>query len=236
MKFTNQKTWHTKSGYIITRILSGRSNVFLLSNGKNNIMIDTSTSQNRQKLEQSIQNSGIKNIDILILTHTHFDHAANAAYIKGKYKALVIVHKTESGYLKSGTNPIPKGTVLATRILVNLFAKRFLSHLKYEPCKPDILVDNFLDLKDFGFNSYIMHTPGHSCGSMSIVIEDEIAFVGDTMFGVFGNSVFPPYASDTKQMIESWGKFLATGCYVFLPSHGSQRSREQLLRNYVKRK
>jgi hydroxyacylglutathione hydrolase len=236
MNSNNPKTWHTKSGNIITRILSGRSNVFLLSNGNKNILIDTSTRRNRHKLDQSIQNIGIQNIDILILTHTHFDHASNAAYIKEKYKSLVMVHKTEASNLLSGTNTFLNGTVLATKILVKLFAKKYLSRLKYEPCKPDILADSFFDLKDFGFNAYVMHTPGHSCGSMSIIVDDEIALVGDTMFGVFGNSVFPPYASDTRQMIESWGKFLATGCYMFLPSHGNERSREQLLKNYVKRK
>jgi hydroxyacylglutathione hydrolase len=59
-------------------------------------------------------------------------------------------------------------------------------------------VDSKLDLKDYGFNAYIIHTPGHTIGSMTVVIDDEIAIVGDSMFGIFKWSVLPPYANDVR--------------------------------------
>ena len=81
--------------------------------------------------------------------------------------------------------------------------------MSYEPCQPDILVNSSLDLKEFGFSAFIIHTPGHTIGSMSIVVDNEVAIVGDTMFGVFKCSVFPPYANDVKQMVKSCGILLA---------------------------
>jgi len=36
------KVWHTNSGYSITCVLGGRSNVYLLSGNGKNILIDTS--------------------------------------------------------------------------------------------------------------------------------------------------------------------------------------------------
>ncbi|UTB31789.1 MAG: hypothetical protein NKF70_09735 [Methanobacterium sp. ERen5] len=50
---------------------------------------------------------------------------------------------------------------------------------------------------------------------MSIIIDNKIAIVGDAMFGIFGNSIYPPFADNPKIMIESWGKLLDTGCSSF---------------------
>lgn len=229
------KKWKTISGYEIIQILSGRSNVFLLTNGENNILIDTSVSRLWTRIQKQLDRLGINKLDCLILTHAHFDHAANANRIKNKFKALVIVQKEEAGYLSDGDNVLPDGTTIFTRTIVNVLGKRFFSGFKYEPCSYDLLVDSSLDLKSFGFNAYLMHTPGHTIGSMSFIIDDEIAIVGDTMFGVFKWSVFPPYAEDKGLMIKSWGKLLETKCIKFLPSHGTANSRFLVQKDYNQR-
>jgi hydroxyacylglutathione hydrolase len=72
-----------------------------------------------------------------------------------------------------------------------MFAKQFLSKFRYATCQYDYLVDSTFNLRKIGFNAYVMHTPGHTNGSMSIIIDDIVAIVGDTMFGVFKWSVFP---------------------------------------------
>jgi hydroxyacylglutathione hydrolase len=97
------------------------------------------------------------------------------------------------------------------------------------------LVDDRFDLNEFGFNAYLMHNPGHTGGSMSLIVDDEIAIVGDAMFGVFKWSVFPPFAEDSAQMIKSWGKLLATNCSLFLPSHGSANIRMLVEKDLKKR-
>jgi len=230
------KSWETKSGYKIIRVLAGRSNVFLLTNVNKNILIDTSAKFMRRRLEKGLRQLNITSIDYLILTHTHFDHAANAARVKEKYGARVIVHKSEASYLVNGENIVPRGTNPITGTLVRLLGKIFLSRAGYQPCQYDILVDSVLDLDEAGFNARIIHTPGHSPGSVSLIIDDEIAVVGDAMFGMSARSVFPPYASDVKQMINSWGILLATKCSVFLPAHGSANGRLLVLKDYNKRR
>jgi hydroxyacylglutathione hydrolase len=229
------KTWVTKSGYQIIQILSGRSNVFLLTNERTNFLIDTSAGRSWNKLQKHLEIADVKNINYLILTHAHFDHAANANKIKTKYGASVIVHQDEAEYLAKGENIIPHGTTLLTRSLVSMAGKSLVKRMRYEPCHFDILVDRMLDLKAMGIDAHIMHTPGHTSGSMSVIIEDEIALVGDTMFGVFRGSVFPPYAENATLMIQSWGKLLQTGCRLFLPSHGTANSRSLVEKDYSKR-
>ncbi|HQG66246.1 MAG TPA: hypothetical protein PLA32_10755, partial [Smithella sp.] len=70
----------------------------------------------------------------------------------------------------------------------------------------------------------------------SVILENEIAIVGDALFGVFRGSVIPPFAADEKLMAASWGKLLKTGCFVYLPAHGTARDREALERQYEKYK
>jgi glyoxylase-like metal-dependent hydrolase (beta-lactamase superfamily II) len=230
------KTWTTKSAYKIIQILSGRSNVFLLTNGDKTILIDTSPGYMWNLLVRRLNSLNIKHIDYLILTHSHKDHAENAYKIKEKYKTLVIIHKSEASYLTSGTNITPEGTNHFTRALINIFGRYIIPKVRYKPCQYDLLVDAKFDLSDYGLNAYIMHTPGHTPGSLSVIIDNEVAIVGDTMFGVFKGSVFPPFANNIKQMIESWGKLLETNCSAFIPSHGSANSRLLLKKEYERRK
>lgn len=235
MRIKSPKTWKTKSGYRIIQILTGRSNVFLLTDGNTNILIDTSVPRLWNKLQKRLEKINISKVDYLILTHAHFDHAGNACKIREKYKSRVIVQKSESGYLANGDNILPEGTTLFTRPVIKLFGRRLFERFKYEPCLFDISVDLSFDLKEFGFNAYIMHTPGHTSGSMSVIIDDEIGIVGDSMFGVFKWSVFPPYAEDAKMMVKSWGTLLESNCYLFIPSHGSANSRSLVKRDYTRR-
>jgi hydroxyacylglutathione hydrolase len=229
------KIWETKSGYKIIQVLSGRSNVFLLTNGVKNILIDTSSAFMWNTLNKRLIKLNITVVDYLILTHSHFDHAANSKRIKSNYKASVIIHKNEAANLAAGRNPDTSGTNSVTRLFAGMLSKPWMAFLNYEPCPYDILVDTRFDLSGFGFNAYILYTPGHTKGSVSIIVDNEIALVGDCMFGVFRSTVFPPYATDPKEMIGSWGKLLGTECSLFLPSHGSANERSLVQKDYNKR-
>ncbi len=182
-----------------------------------------------------LKENNINNIGYLILTHTHHDHAANARKVKDKYGAIVIVHKNEALQLLNGEAKLPQGTHPLTRTLINWVGKRVESRFDYEPCPYDIDVESFFSLKDIGFNAYLIHTPGHSSSSISLIVDDYIAIVSDAMIGVFKNSVYPPYADNPKELISSWEKLLSTGCTVFLPSHGSIKNEKQLRKNYSKK-
>jgi hydroxyacylglutathione hydrolase len=86
-----------------------------------------------------------------------------------------------------------------------------------------------------GLDAYIMHTPGHTSGSVSVIVDDEIALVGDAMFGVFKGSVFPPYAENADEMVRSWGKLLGSHCRIFIPSHGTANNRSLVEKEFRKR-
>ncbi len=231
------KYWTTRNGVMIHRVLWGRCNCYLVSKENRFLLIDTGREKSWKCLEGNLGKLGVKE-DLpvsLILTHCHFDHAENAAKFKKAYKASVIVHKSEGDYLKNGENPRIGGTVFLTKILSRILYKtKLIERLGYEPTDYDFSVDGEFGLEPFGFPGYILHTPGHTPGSISVIIDDEIAIVGDAMFGVFAGSVFPPFADDVGMMVESWKKLLDTGCGIYLPAHGSERRKDILKRQYDK--
>ena len=233
------KSWITKSGQKIYQILGGRCNCFLISYRYRHLLVDTGRENRWKDLSKKLYNLGVRHNSLmaLILTHSHFDHAENAANIKEKYKTAIIIHQNEADYLQRGDNPVIRGTTLVTRFMTDgLASKLVLRNFRYKPVDCDILVEERYDLNNLGFNSYLIHTPGHTSGSISVIIEDEIAIVGDTMFGVFKWSVFPPYADDPRLIVKSWEKLLDTGCSIYLSAHGRGRSKELLQRQYDKHK
>lgn len=219
------KNWTTSKGAKIYQVLKGTNKVFLIIQNDKKILVDSGKNNKWKRLQKNLSKLKINQIDYLILTHAHYDHVENAARIQKKFKALIINHKSDTNNLQIGVTQIPKGTNFFTRFLTNFGAEKLDFVKKFEPSETNIEINYFLDLKQFGLDAQIIHTPGHSTGSISIIINNEIAIVGDAMFGFFKNSIFPPFADDINLMKQSWIKLFNTNCTIFLPSHGSAISR-----------
>lgn len=230
------KTWKTSHDHKVFQVLSGRSNAYLLRAGQYNILVDTGKKNAYKKLQQNIKSllPDHQHIHFLILTHTHFDHCQNAATIKDKHQCNIIMSEHEAIFAKNGYTPLPNGTFLITRPISSLGKRLGKNRYGYEPFTPDILVNDAYDFNESGLNIKIITTRGHSLGSLSIIIDNEIAIVGDTLFGIFRNSVFPPYADKKNELSDSWKALLNTNSELFLPGHGKEISKKLLLNEYHK--
>lgn len=221
------KTWVTKSGYSIHRILGGRGNAYAVANGEHLLLIDTGRKFRWRALRRGIDALRSQGAPAaLILTHTHFDHAENAARLKQAYGARIIAHASEQAYLRAGDSPLPRGSIPPTRWLIQYLGRLAQPIFRYAGVAADIAVDARYDLRSFG--AYLLHTPGHTRGSLSLIVDDEIAVVGDTLFGVIPGRVFPPFADDVPELLRSWERLLETPCRLFLPGHGGAIKRTLL--------
>lgn len=230
----SRKILTTKSGLKIIHANGIFFNAYLIFNGDKYLLIDTGRKYAWKRLKHNLKKIGVNgsNLDALILTHTHFDHAENAARIKAAFGSKIIVHESEAPYLESGDSPLPAGTVFFTKWLMKICSRKAQPMFRYMPVKADISVNNRFDLKPFGFNAYCLHTPGHTKGSLSIIVDDEIAFTGDNMVGVAEGSIFPPFGDDIPGIIKSWKILLDTSCSLFVPVHGSPKMRDILQRHF----
>ncbi len=231
------KFWITRNGYKVVRVLNGRSNAYLIIKDQYLILIDTGKENSYATLQKNFLkiNQKIENINILILTHTHFDHCQSAKMIQDVSNCQIVVSRHAEDSIRNGYAELPKGTFVITKIisrLGSLIGKRIYGFQKF---KPTIFVDDAIDLKYLKDSEIrIIETAGHSDDSVSVLIDNEIAIVGDAMFGIFKNSIFPPFSDDCNKMVESWGELLNTTCDLFLPGHGGAINRDLLKSEHQK--
>ncbi len=223
--------WKTNTNTTIRLLRIGITNCYFIVKKDITVLIDSGQKCKAEKLKSNLsQLLGYKNLDYVILTHTHYDHTENALMLKQLYSSKILVHKNEAEFLENGFTKLPKGTNIITNI-ISAAGNRFASKIgKYDAVKPDIKVtENYkLDNTD---GIEIIHTPGHTSGSISVIVDNEIALVGDTLFGIFSKSILPPFADDKVKLYESWNKLIKTPCRIFLPAHGKTIRREVLEKN-----
>jgi len=224
--------------YNIIPIPMGKSNAYLVSSPDLVILIDTGSSKNISSLELALKQNelDISDIDFIIVTHAHSDHVGHLAEIKEKSDAKVLAHRNAVEYLKKGYTPFPEGTMLFSRIISKIGNRFFSSGGKFTPVEPDIIIEGEYALSTPELSVSIIHTPGHTSGSICVIINDESAIVGDTLFNVIPGTVYPPFADGEEELIKSWEKLLSTGCSTFYPGHGKPFSREKFSKCFEKRK
>lgn len=194
------------------------------------LLIDTSYPGYYPRFEKMLANFGIATSDIryALLTHHHDDHAGFAAELIRCIGCPVIAHRNAVSPLKQGKSE-GTGKPLNRRIQI-VFAFYTLFHKEYTfppliLTERDILIegDNAALLERIGIDGVILHTPGHSRDSISVVLSDGSAFVGDVAMNFLrwtGVGHRPIYVEDINTVYESWRKLLEHGARVIFPSHG----------------
>lgn len=117
-------------------------------------------------LIKEIEALGIE-IDVILLTHCHFDHNGAVIELKDKYKVDVYLNKAEEEYMNIDTTGV--------------FGK-LPKFYKYLNEGQEIKVGNLTFKAIF--------TPGHTKGGTCFLVEDNV-FTGDTLFnGSIGRTDF----------------------------------------------
>jgi glyoxylase-like metal-dependent hydrolase (beta-lactamase superfamily II) len=221
----------------IIRIPMGTSNAYLVANKGHAILIDAGMKKKEKKIIDALQrmNRSPHDIKLIILTHAHYDHCGSLKALKDITRARILVHKAEADCLKQGYCEVPQGTMWFSKALSFIGRTLAKKLVEYDPVTPDITISKRFDLHEYGIDGYILPTPGHTAGSISVIIEERHALVGDTLFHIVKHSVFPPYANDQDELLRSWKQLLEIGCENFYPGHGKPFTRAKFAKTYEKK-
>ncbi|WP_372519626.1 MBL fold metallo-hydrolase [Candidatus Ruminimicrobiellum ovillum] len=177
---------------------------------KKAIIIDPG--QDGKKVIDKIEKLNLKP-EILINTHGHFDHTLSNDIIRQKYNIPLAIHKDDTEMLSDANKNF--STIIGSPTIIK---------------KADIFFDKE-ETKETSFcKYYVIHTPGHSKGSVCILI-DNILFAGDT---IFKNSIGRTdlYGGDYDEIIQSLQKIKKfPPDTIICPGHGPFTTLKQELKN-----
>ena len=181
------------NSYLLNR--TGRSDALLIDAG-----------DDADLLIGSIERAGIRLTDIL-LTHGHFDHTMALHRLVEATGARVHIHPCDAAMLRDST------------------AACYVSMAVSGPFEP---VEDYVpfeiaeraELELCGILLTILHTPGHTPGSVSFAVGEEIVFTGDTLFvGGVGRTDLP--GGDMVELRHSLMTLLALPPQMIAyPGHG----------------
>lgn len=207
----------------------GPVNCHLVKTDAGYILIDTGCSNRRTNLERGLEKAGCKpgNLKLVILTHGDFDHVGNAAYLREKFGAKIVMHHGDSGMVEHGDMfwNRKKGN-----ILFKMIGSIFLGLKKADRFDPDLYVEDDYDLYEHGFDARIIHIPGHSSGSIGILTASGDMFCGDLIL----NGKKPKHNSiidDSKAANASIEKLKSLNINTVYPGHGRPFPMELFFKN-----
>lgn len=149
------------------------ANCYLVLNDSKIMVIDTGLPGNGKKIINYIKGLGRhpEDVNYIILTHADIDHVGSAADLKKMTAAKVVIHSEDAAILsgKKGFKTLRgfRGTLV--KLLIPL--------MRFHPVEPDIILKENIEINGFR----VIHTPGHTKGSISLYLPGKAIFVGDAL-------------------------------------------------------
>lgn len=181
------------------------SHVYLIKGQTKNVLIDTGVTSRFPLLKTRLSELGlrVRDINLVILTHEHFDHVGATAFFH--QTAVVAAHRLAANKLE--------------------LQDEFVTFNRYrdEPGKPfwvDVWLEDgsIIDLSNFELR--VIHTPGHTSGCICLYEpKDGLLFTGDTIFagGTLSEIAVGGNVSDYVNSVQRLSSLKVNKIY---PGHG----------------
>jgi glyoxylase-like metal-dependent hydrolase (beta-lactamase superfamily II) len=179
------------------------SNIYLIDG---EVLIDAGTGFYFSEIKKEIEKlTDTEQIRLLINTHHHFDHTGGDKKFRDWLKCELGIHNADKESLESGKT-LPELFGASPKIVT-----------------VDKTLRQGLFIKTKSFNFEVLHTPGHTSGSICLYDKNKkILISGDTLFADSIGRVDLP-GSDSEAMLDSLRTLDGLQINYLLPGHGSPR-------------
>lgn len=153
---------------------------YLVKDEKGYYMIDCGTPQGYAQIVENIRSLGIdpKEIHTILATHGHYDHVGAANLWRRDFGCRLLVHPVDQPQVEQGDSELTSASLLYG--------------VEAEPTFVDGNLEDGVVFPVEGGTLEVMHTPGHTKGSVSLVMtrgEETVLIAGDTIWGGFSAKI-----------------------------------------------
>lgn len=169
---------------------------YLINTKKGLYLIECGTTEGYENSLNNIRSIGYdpNKIKAIFGTHGHYDHIGAAALFRRDFGCKLYLNEYDKGQVEVGDNTATTADLLYGS--------------KFPPCHVDVLLNDG-DIFDFGnMKMEVLHTPGHTLGSVCFVLYIDslnVLVAGDTLYGGYSPSI----GSDEKKWRNSLDKLCA---------------------------
>jgi ribonuclease/clavin/mitogillin len=178
----------------IKELKYGNTNCYLICGSRGSVLFDTDWAGTYYKFCRALKDAGaaLESISYLLISHYHPDHMGIAQEISSGGVRLLVMD-VQKDYLHASDPVFAKNRSVPFRPIND-------ADVLTVPCGKSRGL-----LSDIGIDGEVIHTPGHSADSVSLVLDDGAALVGDLcpLFTV------PAYRDATLE--NSWNEILSRG-------------------------
>ena len=207
------------------------SNAYLIR-GERPILVDAGSVGETDRLLAAVRGKGVEphTLALILLTHGHLAVTGSAGEIRRRTGAPIAIHGMDAEMLRMGHNAPLRPTGFLARI-----AAPIVQTGRGEPTHPDLVLDGPRSLGDFGLDARVIETPGHTPGSISLLLPEGDAIVGDLIMGGYlgglvrrGVPNTSYFQEDDRDVTRSLRTVLAAGARHLYVGHGGPLSAERV--------
>ena len=199
----------------VTRIKCKTDNCYLVANGKDAFLVDTGSAIG---YDQVLAECSKYNMKLIVLTHTHFDHAENAAKLSKHFNIPVACHEADVELFESYDKQPMESYGIVGKVVLDTSLK-VLRETPVEKPENLIFVKEGDDLSAYGFDAKIIGLPGHTKGSIGVDVEGKDLIVGDELDNWISPATGHLY-NDLDAIKKSADKITALGERTIYYGHG----------------
>ena len=172
---------------LVHHINLGFVNSYLIEADSSFVLVDTGIAARRGLLEKALSGYGCTpgKLKLIVLTHGDIDHSGNCAYLRERYGVPVAMHRDDSDMVENG-RMMPDRQVNSRLMRFMQSVMKFFGGMErmtagFEKFKPDVYVTDGQSLAPYGLDATVLHIPGHTKGSIGVLLGNGDFICGDTM-------------------------------------------------------
>ncbi len=165
----------------IHRIRCGNVNCYIVENGAGGVLVDTGRREFAHRVLEACRRYRVR---LIVLTHGHFDHAENAAFLSETLRVPIGMSGRDLNLIPSNANQALSAETLLGKVVLSASLREF-SRRSMRVFAPEVLLQEGDCLTDYGIDARIVALPGHTEGSIGLDVEETNLIVGDALMNMF---------------------------------------------------